>query len=287
MSPDGKWVVMIAGAEGRQNLYAYSLDELAKERPVARQLTSTSAGKSSLQITPDSKEVFYLEGGRIRVVPIERGEGRALGVTAEMDVPFDREKMEVFHEAWTLQRDNFYDPAYHGADWEAVRRRSSRRSPAPATPDEMRRLLSLMIGELNASHLGVGAPGSTPPETGRLGLRFDAGEYEQNGRLRITEVVALGPAAVTRQIHVGDYLLAVDGAAVGRGVNLDARLDHTIGKRVALTVSAASDGASPREVAVKPVSRNDEKGCCTGSGSSRTAPTSSRRAAGASATCTC
>ena len=259
VSPDGKWVVMIAGAEGRQNLYAYSLDELAKERPVARQLTSTSAGKSSLQISPDSKEVFYLEGGRIRVVPIERGDARALAVTASMDVPFDREKMEVFHEAWTLQRDNFYDPAYHGADWEAVRRTFEPQIAGATTPDEMRRLLSLMIGELNASHLGVGAPGSTPPETGRLGLRFDAGEYEQNGRLKVTEVVALGPAAVTRQIHVGDYLRSVDGAAVGRGVNLDALLDHEIGKRVVLTVSAAADGASPREVVVKPVNRNEEK----------------------------
>lgn len=60
ISPDGKWVVMIAGAEEQQNLYAYSLDELARERPVARRLTSTAAGKSGVQITPDSKEVFYL-----------------------------------------------------------------------------------------------------------------------------------------------------------------------------------------------------------------------------------
>ena len=42
------------------------------------------------------------------------------------------------------------------------------------TPDEMRRLLQLMVGELNASHLGAGAPpGGNPPTTGRIGLRFD------------------------------------------------------------------------------------------------------------------
>jgi len=261
ITPDGKMLVMIAGAEGRQNLYAYSLDELATERPVARQLTSTSAGKSALQITPDGKEAFYLEGGRIRVVPIERGDARSVNVTAEMDVAFDEEKLQVFHEAWTLQRDNFFDPGFNGADWPAVRRIFAPQIAGARTPDEMRRILSLMIGELNASHLGVGAPGGGGgPVTGRLGVRFDAGEYERDGRLRITEVIALGPAAVTGQLRVGDYLLAVDGARVGPGVNLDRLLDHTVGKRVTLSVSATADGASPREVPVKPVSRNDEKG---------------------------
>ena len=261
ITPDGKTLVMIAGAEGRQNLYAYSLDKLATERPVARQLTSTSAAKSSLQISPDGKEVFYLEGGRIRVVPIERGEGRGLNVTAEMDVAFDEEKRQVFHEAWTLQRDNFFDPNFNGADWNAVRETFAPQIAGARTPDEMRRILSLMIGELNASHLGVGAPGGGGGSTtGRLGLRFDAAEYERNGRLKITEVIALGPAAVTRQVQAGDYLIAVEGARIGPGVNLDALVDHTVGRRVALAVSASADGASPREVVVKPVNRNDEKG---------------------------
>ena len=38
-----------------------------------------------------------------------------------MDVDFDQEKMAVFEEAWAGQRDDFYDPKYHGADWNAVR----------------------------------------------------------------------------------------------------------------------------------------------------------------------
>ena len=63
------------------------------------------------------------------------------------------------------------------------------------TPAEMRRLLNLMVGELNASHMGVaaggrgGGAGGDGPSVGRLGLRFDRTEYEQAGRLRITEIV--------------------------------------------------------------------------------------------------
>ncbi len=73
------------------------------------------------------------------------------------------------------------------------------------SPDELRRLLSLMVGELNASHSGVSAPqGSTDITTGRPGLRFDRVTYENTGRLLITEVVELGSAAIAGRINVGD-----------------------------------------------------------------------------------
>jgi hypothetical protein len=42
-------------------------------------------------------------------------------VTAELDVDFSKEKMEVFRQAWTYMRDGFYDEKYHGADWGEVR----------------------------------------------------------------------------------------------------------------------------------------------------------------------
>ncbi|HYV05679.1 MAG TPA: DPP IV N-terminal domain-containing protein, partial [Blastocatellia bacterium] len=91
ISPDGKWLLMIAAAAGQQNLYIYSLDELAREPAVARQLTSTAGFKTDAQFSPDSKEVFYLEQGRINVVPLESRTPRPLAVSAEMDVDFARE----------------------------------------------------------------------------------------------------------------------------------------------------------------------------------------------------
>ncbi len=47
ISPDGRSLLLTATAEGQQNLYIYSLDELAREPAVARQLTSTAGAKST------------------------------------------------------------------------------------------------------------------------------------------------------------------------------------------------------------------------------------------------
>ncbi len=260
ISPDGKLLLMSAAAANRLNLYVYSLDELSREPAVARQLTSTPGGKSNAQFTPDSKEVYYLEQGRVNVVPLDGRPPRPLAVTAELDVDFAQEKMEVFRQAWTYLRDGFYDDKFHGANWDAVRTEYAPRIAGAQTPDEMRRLLNLMVGELNASHLGVGAGGGAPTASvGKLGLRFDRAEYETSGKLKITEVLALSPAANTKQINPGDYLLSVEGAAITARTNLDEILANKIGRRVALKVSAATDGANAREVALQPISTAAEK----------------------------
>ncbi|HEX8337243.1 MAG TPA: S41 family peptidase, partial [Pyrinomonadaceae bacterium] len=271
VSPDGKYVLMLAGAVGQTNLYLYPLDELSREPAVARQLTSTPGFKSDAHFSPDSQQVFYLENGRIQVAPLDqRQPPRALSVTAELDVDFAREKLEVFEQGWELMRDNFYDPQYHGADWPALRSEIQPYIAGARTPDEVRRLMRLMVGELNASHLGVSAPFSpASTTTGRLGLDFDRAEYERGGKLRVSDVIPLGPAALardagapdrTRPVRTGEYVLAVDGRALDARVNLDELLNYKIGRRVTLTVAATADGADRKDVDVRPVNVGTEKG---------------------------
>ena len=63
-------------------------------------------------------------------------------------------------------RDGFYDDKFHAVDWDGVRARYAPRIAGAQTPDEMRRLLNLMVGELNASHMGVAA-GAAADAAGR------------------------------------------------------------------------------------------------------------------------
>jgi Tol biopolymer transport system component/C-terminal processing protease CtpA/Prc len=260
ISPDGKSVLLTASAAGEQNLYLYSLDEMAKEPPVARQLTSTPGRKTGAQFTPDGKSVYYLEGGKISIVPIESRQPRPLAVTAEMDVDFASERFEVFQEAWRFLHDNFFDSAFNGVDWRAMRDRYEPYIAGARTPDEVRRVIGLMIGELDASHSGIGAAPSSGPSTGRLGVQFDPEVYANNGHLRIAEVLPLSPAALAGGIEPGEYLIAVNGTRIGPHTNLDELLEHTVDREVRLTIAASADGARSREVAVRPVNTATEKG---------------------------
>ncbi|HXG85780.1 MAG TPA: DPP IV N-terminal domain-containing protein, partial [Pyrinomonadaceae bacterium] len=212
ISPDGKTVLVLASAEGQFNLYALPIDELAADSS-AKQLTSTPNVKSDAQFSTDGKDVYYLESGRINMVNLDRREVKPLAVSLEMNVNFASEKTEIFNQGWRYMRDNFYDDKFHGVDWEAVRATYEPMIAKARNADEVRRLMNLMVGELNASHLGVGAPPNPATQAtpiGKLGLRFDRSEYETTGRLRITEIIALSPAAVVQNIKVGDYLLSVD-----------------------------------------------------------------------------
>ena len=158
ISPDGKWLLLTASAAGQQNLYVFSIDELSKEPAVARQLTSTPGAKRSAHFTPDSKEVYYLDRGRVFNVTLERREPKAIAVTAELDVDFSKEKREAFQQAWTYLRDQFFDEKMNGVDWNLMRTTYEPRVAGARTPDEMRRVISMMLGELNASHMGISAP---------------------------------------------------------------------------------------------------------------------------------
>jgi Tol biopolymer transport system component/C-terminal processing protease CtpA/Prc len=259
ISPDGKWALLTGTAAGQQNLYVFSVDELSREPAVARQLTSTPGPKRSAHFTADSKEVYYLDRGRVFNVTLERREPKAIAVAAELDVDFGREKVEAFRQAWSYLRDQFFDEKMNGVDWNAVRATYEPRVAGARTPDEMRRILSLMLGELNASHMGIsGPPQGTQTTLGRLAADFDRGEYEANGRLRVAAVVPLGPAALAG-IKAGDYLLQVDGRPAAGRVNLDQLLDHTIGKRVALSM-APSPSAPGHDVVLKPIDQTTERG---------------------------
>jgi Tol biopolymer transport system component/C-terminal processing protease CtpA/Prc len=255
ISPDGKTLVYRGRQGDQQNLFSYSLDELAKEPPASQQLTGGRRLKRDYAFSPDSKELYYLDGGRVSATPVASPKPRFVDVTAELVVRFEAEKQVVFDQAWSTLNRAFYDENYHGKDWVALRARFEPFAQGAQTPDELRRVINLMIGELNASHSGINRPsegfGSQPASrVGDLGLRFDREAYEAGRGLVVREVVALGPADIEGSIKPGDVLTAVEGKPAGQGANLDSLLLDRAGKRTVLTVST---GGTARQAVVRPV----------------------------------
>ena len=259
VAPDGKSVVVTAIAAGQANLYLFPLDELSKEEPVAKQLTSTPGPKSGVQWSPDGKEVYYIESGRISALDVASRAVRPVSVSAEVDVDFAADRGELFTLIWRELRDNFFDEKMNGANWNAVHDEYAPLAQGAQTSDELMRLMNEMVGELNASHSGARGAASGSPFTGRLGVRFDGREYERSGRLRVSEVIPLGPVALSAKIAAGDFIVAIDGKQVGAHTNVDELLAYKVGKQTALSVATAA-AATPRIVTVLPVSTNAEKG---------------------------
>lgn len=259
VSPDGKTLAMIGTAAGQTQIWTWSLEEGTAEPPQLRQVTSSAGGKGNLQWSPDSKELWFSSGGRVQAIGVENRQLRSVAVSATIETEFEAERAEVFRQVWSWTAENFYDEQMHGVDWNAMRGRYGQVLAGARTPEEMRRALTLMIGELNASHTGVGGPASQPPSVGRVGLDFDRAVAERDGALRVSGVLAGGPAALAGGIAVGDFIVAVDGTPTARR-NLDSLLSFTSGRRVALRVSANADGRSAREVMLQPISTGAEKG---------------------------
>ena len=256
ISPDGKTLVFRSSQSNQTVLYSYNLDELVREPATPQQIASSRRPKRFFAFTPDSKQLFYLEGGAVTTTTLEAPRPRPVAINAEMDVAFDREKLTAFNQAWSLLDRSFFDPKFHGQDWRALRARFEPYIAGAHTGDEMRRLTNLMIGELNASHSGINRPpagfGATPgPRVADLGLRFDREAYEAGKGLVVREVITLGPAFIEGSIKPGDVLVAVDGHAIGPGVDLDQLMLDRAEKRTVLTVRT---GAAARQAVVRPVS---------------------------------
>jgi hypothetical protein len=103
-------------------------------------LTSTPNVKSDAQFSPDGKDVYYIESGRINMVNVERRDVKPLAVTLEMNVNFAQEKTEIFNQGWRYMRDNFYDEKFHGVNWEQMRATYEPMIQKARNPDEVRRL---------------------------------------------------------------------------------------------------------------------------------------------------
>jgi tricorn protease len=175
---------------------------------------------------------------------------------ARMVVRRDEEFAEMFAQSWRGLSDYFYDPSHHGADWNAVRSKYQALVPHVAMKEDLYALVSLMLGELNASHLGISGPLPTAQEpTADLGLIFDDA-YRGPG-LKVAEVLKRGPADKRGlDIRPGDVVLSIDRVELSDRVNVSKLLNNKTGEAVLLEVASdPKDAKTKRRVEVVAASR--------------------------------
>ena len=166
-----------------------------------------------------------------------------------MKVDFKAERTQVFEEAWRTIRDGYYDPKFHGHDWEKLREKYKERCINASTSNDFRDMFNLLLGELNSSHMGLTVTDRVETQkeaTGLLGaeiMPFKEG-------VRISHVVPETPADKEKsKLNENDVILSVNGELVSNDENFHSLMNGLVNEKVLLNVMGV-DGKK-REVAIR------------------------------------
>ena len=74
------------------------------------------------------------------------------------DALSSKDRVEVFEEIWKTVNEKYYDPAFNGVNWRAVRESYRPRIDQTASDEDFFRLLKQMVGELKDAHTRFATP---------------------------------------------------------------------------------------------------------------------------------
>lgn len=222
----------------------------------------------SYTISADRKKMLYAKGQTFGISKVgekpEAGKGTLAINSIEVKIDPPAEWVSIFNEAWRINRDYFYDPGMHGADWPAMKKKYEPFLADLSCRNDLNRVIQWMCSELVVGHHRLAGQGDVlgNPEKiggGLLGVDFSIannryqfkkiyGGLNWNPELRspMTEPGVNGKA--------GEYLLAVNGKDVTADRNVYSYFENTDGKIVELTIGPNPNYTGSRVVNVVPVS---------------------------------
>ncbi|MBY0523749.1 MAG: PDZ domain-containing protein [Gemmataceae bacterium] len=222
---------------------------------------TADAKKALVFAAPDSWSIVELTG-----LPPTPGKGKLRTEAIEVRIDPRAEWEQIFDEAWRINRDYFYDPGMHGADWPAMRRKYAAFLPHVATRGDLDRVIRWMLSELAVGHSYL-TPGERLHERrtipgGLLGADFEIAD----GRYRFKKVYGglnwspelRSPLTVPGvDVKAGEYLLAVRGIDLKPPTEIYSLFENTANKSIAITVGPNADGKDSRTVTVEPLASED------------------------------
>lgn len=217
---DGEFIYYAVGSSGRQdfeterNLYKIKLDGSDKEEVLG-------GGKSpySLSTSTDGKVLYTLTSGGL-LYKVKENKPETMSRSSQLKINYPEERAQVFEEGWRALNAGFYDPKFHGRDWNALKEKYKPLALKASTQEDFSYVFNLMLGQLNASHMGHRG-GDNPKETQRQqsGLIGVEGVPHKKG-FEITRILNGSPADRSEsKLMVGDVIMAVDQESVAAQTN--------------------------------------------------------------------
>ena len=251
-SPDGKTLAFSATVASKSGFYGVTFPDPGAPKQLA------SRGLSRATWHANGNEIVGLSGGKPAVL---KG-GKTLetfGFSVRRTRDWSAVRQITFDQGWRAMRDRFYDPDMNNRDWDAIRGKYRPVAAQCLGQREFTDLMNMMLGELNASHMGhrggsdalprTSGGSSWAPTTYHLGLRYQLDRPEKG--LVVSSVIPNGPCDRKRsKVEVGETLLAIDGTEITRTTDIDKLLTMDQARDVVLTV--AGQGGSERNVTLRP-----------------------------------
>jgi len=217
-------------------------------------------------ISADTKKMLYSKGQVIGITSTGKKPEPGKGIlnTGSITVRTDpsAEWSQILDEAWRINRDYFYDPGMHGADWNAMKVKYSQFLPDLSCRSDLNRLIQWMCSELAVGHHRV-AGGERPVNPQRIGVGLLGADFTiENNRYRLKKIYGglnwnpdLKSPLTEPGLNVkeGDYILAVNGKDITAGQNIFSFFENTDGKITELTVSPGPTYSGSRIIKVVPI----------------------------------
>jgi len=246
-------------SEDGETIYFSSKSPASKERDIfsvkwngkdIKELTKDGANPSKVNLSHDGKYLYYSQKGKLNRFDLGKEKKEALPFDAKMIINFPMEKEQKFEEGWRALRDGFYDPNYHGQDWNQLKGKYKPWCLAASTDQDFQDMYNIMLGELNASHMGM--RGIKPREdlqkekTGLLGIRLETAE---NG-IKVTHIIDNTPASKSQSLlKIDDIITSVNGIKLVKNTNFYSLFTNTANEKVLLNVKR--DGKD-EEIVIRP-----------------------------------
>jgi len=218
-------------------------------------------------VSADRKKMLYVKENSWGITATgEKPEaGKGILNTADIQVKIDplAEWPEIFDEAWRVNRDYFYDPGMHGADWPAMKKKYAQFLPDLSCRSDLNTLIQWMCSELSVGHHRLQSLGDRLNNPQRVGGGLLGADYSiENNRYRLKKIYGglnWNPSLRSPltepgvNANVGDYILAVNSNDVTGDKNLDSFFENTAGKIVEMTIGPNPSYTGSRTVKVVPV----------------------------------
>ncbi|MFO7916002.1 MAG: S41 family peptidase [Candidatus Krumholzibacteriales bacterium] len=245
ISDDGKTFYFTAVSPSGEGTDLFSIKWDGKEM---KQLTS--GGQSPSFLRAGEKRLYMLKKGRLARMSFSGKDPENIAFAASMKIDHRLERKQIFNEACRTLSAGFYDPDFHGKDWESMVDKYREWAMTASTKRDFRDVFNIMAGQLDASHMGLYGRDRAETQEEKTGLLGVEIEPAGNG-VKVIRVIPETPADRTSsRLYQGDLITAVDGKPVERGVNFYSLLVNKPGEKLLLSVE--NKQGREREVAIRP-----------------------------------